>query len=306
MCPLNAGCTDSQCYCNNGYTWSQASKACIEATSPSGAETRAGNQQPEWTCNDTALTVCQVGKDHLCFSLTENEHCGSCDNTCAVNEQCFNGQCIPVTPDTSSIVTTISTTPVSSGIQTCSVNSDCKVTTAGKAILTSKHEVMTCQNGQCLPACNTGWTNCAANGNIACHDTSSDPNNCGRCGNVCTSGSCSYGICQQPKPIVTMNPKIVVQQIQPSWSGSWTGYITYSFDMSFTLDSSGKSVTGSYAGGQGSLSGTLSTDGKTINGQARWKGGTPMTFQFVMATDGQSFTGYYQDSSGSHPWTGHR
>jgi hypothetical protein len=45
-----------------------------------------------------------------------------------------------------------------------------------------------------VPNCGPGQAVCDASG--ACFDLTSDPNNCGACGNVCASGSCVAGQCQ--------------------------------------------------------------------------------------------------------------
>ena len=46
-------------------------------------------------------------------------------------------------------------------------------------------------SGSCGIACDTGYTNC----NGKCVNEQTDANNCGSCGNVCSSGTCSNGVC---------------------------------------------------------------------------------------------------------------
>jgi hypothetical protein len=66
---------------------------------------------------------------------------------------------------------------------------------------------MTCDNGQTLDidsctcvssgggGCVSPLTNCGDSQNLNCVDTSSDPQNCGSCGNACDSGSCTDSTC---------------------------------------------------------------------------------------------------------------
>ena len=49
-----------------------------------------------------------------------------------------------------------------------------------------------CENGTCSWICGSGLTYCQPG---VCANTSSDPNNCGVCGNVCHGGHCSNGSC---------------------------------------------------------------------------------------------------------------
>jgi sulfatase modifying factor 1 len=53
-----------------------------------------------------------------------------------------------------------------------------------------------CAGGVCAFVCPSGSGNCDADDGNGCEATlDSDPNNCGRCGTVCLSGTCASGVC---------------------------------------------------------------------------------------------------------------
>jgi len=59
------------------------------------------------------------------------------------------------------------------------------------------HATTVCSNSQCSPGvCDSGYDNCNQNAQDGCEiKLASDPKHCGKCGNVCGSGSCEAGIC---------------------------------------------------------------------------------------------------------------
>ncbi|MDQ2652151.1 MAG: hypothetical protein M3Z20_03815, partial [Chloroflexota bacterium] len=52
---------------------------------------------------------------------------------------------------------------------------------------------MACAGGECVAIGCGDLTDCT--GNLDCTDLDSDPDNCGTCGNVCTSGICESATC---------------------------------------------------------------------------------------------------------------
>jgi hypothetical protein len=56
--------------------------------------------------------------------------------------------------------------------------------------------VAACNAGACSYTCETGYSVCST-GCCTCGDTQTDPNNCGYCGHVCTTGdTCTAGVCE--------------------------------------------------------------------------------------------------------------
>jgi len=341
-CPSNAQCKESLCYCNDGYGWSDKDQRCEPDTVPTAGQTQGstGGSGSVWTCENPSLTACP---DHYCYDLSNDpSHCGSCDNTCATGQDCVSGKCTGGSG--TSMVTSqsacngqpvdLQTDNVNCGscgnvcdpcmpcqqgtcqykvgtCDYCTAASDCVGTRYPTTDFTLNHYAWVCAKlpsnafKTCYVDCAASYTNCHQASFIpTCYNLQTDPGNCGSCGKTC-SGSCVNGACKAAMSVVTQSSNAIVRQVMPSWGGSWTGHITYDFDMSLTVNTD-SSVTGTYASGQGTLKGILSSDGSVINCQASWKGGNPMSCQFTMNADGKSFTGYYTDSSGAHSWTGHR
>jgi hypothetical protein len=56
-----------------------------------------------------------------------------------------------------------------------------------------------CSGGKCVKPCRTGYIDCNKDMTDGCEVSFvNDANNCGGCGNVCGSGSCSFGQCSPP------------------------------------------------------------------------------------------------------------
>ena len=190
VCPTNARCGDSQCYCKDGYDWSAADSACVKNTAPAAEATGSQNEAGGWTC-PTDMTACEdnPGERPNCYTLTEDNHCGSCDNACPIDQACMNGQCVPSQTDVNAPTTTI-----------CNSDSDCKVTSEQKLLLQQEHEKMICVQGNCVPACISGYSNCDGDLQNGCEAyLLTDTSNCGACGTTCTGGkSCINGGCVCP------------------------------------------------------------------------------------------------------------
>ena len=75
----------------------------------------------------------------------------------------------------------------------CETDSDCYVGTCNKGMCSGSSEGGSSESPS-VPDCDSGQTMCSG----SCVYTSSDANNCGSCGNYCSSGVCSHGSCTTP------------------------------------------------------------------------------------------------------------
>jgi hypothetical protein len=121
------------------------------------------------SCNDLVFTPAGACKSGVCQAGTAQ----TCANACSVaSGGCTDG----CTPDALKCTT-------SSLIQQCDANGNWK-------------DYQSCKtNETCISAvcrCTAPRTSCPS----GCVNTQTDANNCGGCGTVCSSGTCSAGVCQ--------------------------------------------------------------------------------------------------------------
>jgi hypothetical protein len=137
-----------------------------------------------------------------------------------------------------------------------------------------------CQKGQCSASCASGLIWC----NGVCRNLYMDSANCGSCGVSCGAGaSCQNGVC--------MITTVVTPAL--SWAGHWTTQTSSTTEMDL-VQNADMSVTGSYSGGRGKISGSTYGYPPVLTGTWSWDGGTPAPLVFRMSSDGNSFTGTYR------------
>lgn len=145
-------------------------------------------------CNNTCI-----------FTQSDPSHCGNCTFNCSalpnvMSSGCASGQC------TSFICNT--------GYAHCSSNptTGCETTTYNDTgncgncginctnLIGVNATTSYCNTSRCFYSCANYWMRNCGNWVTGCTiDTSSDNNNCGSCGNMCTSGNlCMMGVCVGP------------------------------------------------------------------------------------------------------------
>ena len=167
------------------------------------------------------LTVC----GYYCFNTnTDTNNCGSCSRACGAGMSCVAGVCSCPASQILCGVTCVNTetdrnncggcgttcpagTHCSGSICRCDVGNPCGGTCANTE--TDNYNCggcgVTCSGGQTCVAgvctapttalCPKYQTACLFKGSVICVDLNTDDSNCGSCGNVCTTGSCSGGVC---------------------------------------------------------------------------------------------------------------
>jgi hypothetical protein len=155
---------------------------------------------PGWTdCNGVASDGCEIatGSDPL--------NCGTCGNACTLSgshatPSCDIGVCSIVCDagwdDCNGILTDGCEVPVSADPLNCG--------SCGNVCTTVPHGSTSCTSGACALACAAGWGNCNGVWADGCElDVTSDPLNCGVCGNACPIGPCAGGGCTMATGEVT-------------------------------------------------------------------------------------------------------
>jgi hypothetical protein len=188
--PLNCGTCGKICPSSGGTA------TCIAKTCA-----LSGCVAPYLDCNGLVADGCEVNKN------TDAKNCGDCGTVCNLqNAQsiCSNGKC--------------AIDSCNAGFADCDglVDNGCEVNTntnpdhcGGCAAACSKNNgAPTCALGACSIACNPGFENCDANVANGCEiNTSSNTDNCGSCGNICSAtggtpncviGKCGISACNTP------------------------------------------------------------------------------------------------------------
>ena len=151
-------CPQGQICCNNVCV--AGAICCGDSACPAGTSC-CGNSQAGYTCCGSGELCC----NNNCVD-SNVLHCGACNNVCGDGQTCQNGAC----------VCQASYAPCADNL-CCAPGTVCCSNSAGKICLASGPE-WSCCNNQVVGVL-------------------SDPNNCGRCGNVCGSNQkCVSGACE--------------------------------------------------------------------------------------------------------------
>jgi hypothetical protein len=223
-CGANSTCNaDGTCSCYPNYNncpGGDAGAVCVQVlldnnncggcgiVCPSGESCLGG----ACTCH---LTTCQSGDAGAVCTDPESDplNCGMCGHACPTGENCVLGECSCMPSLTIAQCTTDGglacvdlTTDDNNcggcGIM-CAANQHCAAPGGAGGVCVC--DVDAGPGEPLLPIDNCGGT---------CQDTTSDPFNCGGCGNVCVSGSCilgdaGAGICNCPLPYTQCGPDCV-------------------------------------------------------------------------------------------------
>lgn len=198
----------------------------------------------------SGLTECNMA----CVNLqTSNDHCGTCNSSCAPNESCVAGSCMAELTCTSPEMDCGgSCTDVRSDSNNCGrcgiqcgegescTRGSCEPPVCGMDLPDRCEDICTdfnvdnrncgrcgnacagdarCVNGSCEATCPNSL--CEVDGNQECIDTNTDAAHCGGCGNVCDAGEvCNGGTCGCPSGQVECGGRCVDTDSDAAHCGS--------------------------------------------------------------------------------------
>lgn len=136
-------------------------------------------RQPEVACGDGCHDV-----------LTDVANCGACGHACAALQKCYGGTCSAICPSGTVVCAGACIEP-NADRNHCGATPGCGEDGGSAGRVCGPYE--SCFGNQCLAdGCSGDRTLC----NGRCVDATSDPANCGACGNRCGSGKhCTGQIC---------------------------------------------------------------------------------------------------------------
>lgn len=198
--------------CDDSCTEKNPCMVCRQNQCQSNCPDPADFCQDNGVCGHCDASKCQQlvnGKCVGCDATCETCENGQCVSTCSSGQTCCVGQCLRCCQSTCNHATGLCTGTECSASETCCPDGTCAdlqgdVMNCGACGHTC-NEIEACIQGTCqedcraadAPPCADGSMCCpSALGRYACIDISSDPQNCGSCGNECDPGeTCSDGIC---------------------------------------------------------------------------------------------------------------
>ncbi|MBI2972040.1 MAG: lytic murein transglycosylase [Candidatus Aenigmarchaeota archaeon] len=185
-----AVCTGSRWCFNN---------QCIDCTSPYA------------NCDGNSANGCEANVQN------DNNNCGACGAACSGSERCSSGRCTPTTDSCAAYSSTCTACTSQSSCGYCGddnscrtggisgpgtgscaewkfVSSQCAAPVCDENACNGKYW---CYNSQCA-ACTASFANCNGDSGDGCEiNTNTDSNNCGSCGNACSTGEqCIGGTCR--------------------------------------------------------------------------------------------------------------
>jgi hypothetical protein len=152
------------------------------ATPPLGGVSACSGTTCTFTCTAAGTTTC----GNACVTLqTDNNNCGSCANVCGPGTTCSAAHCA---------------CNASSGCAGCCSNATTCEPLASESATSCGAAGATCAGCGPNQVCTSGACTCNSAFPTACSGTCANPltdvNNCGRCGHVCSPGTCANGLCQ--------------------------------------------------------------------------------------------------------------
>jgi hypothetical protein len=201
LCGANGSCpTGLSCcgpICVNEQTDPDNCNGCGDECAP-GEACIAGECKARSSCHGgpvcgTSEQCCATG---CANTNSDPRNCGACGRICQTGETCAGGEC--------SSPMSCHGAPACLPPQQCCEDGCTDTSSDPKNCSTCGHACLpgqSCIESQCLsgPSCHgepscTGGQTCCSEG---CTDTSSDPENCGKCGTTCTSEqTCTKGMCK--------------------------------------------------------------------------------------------------------------
>ena len=159
------------------------------------------------------LADCDGDLDNECETnlLTDDEHCGTCENECSLphaTAECSGGSCIIATDDDDQPLCTAPWLDCNGEPEDgCEVNSeeDPDNCSACGVRCTDSNGTPSCENGECGSECDTGFADCE--GDYRCEtNLQTSVNSCGSCDKECSDeegspwcrdGECGFTICDE-------------------------------------------------------------------------------------------------------------
>jgi hypothetical protein len=181
-CDEKATCRAGECVPARVLPMELAKTACEQVdASPPNACPPPGDPPPMMVACNSGYADCNGKSDDGCEAdLSQNEHCGSCDNACSARRTCSAGIC-----------------SCPEGTHDC--NGECVSNGAASSCGASctpcpvpAHASAVCTAGRCDISCDSGYSACGGH----CLTSFTDDDNCGSCGNACGADQgCQDGKC---------------------------------------------------------------------------------------------------------------
>ncbi len=167
-------CGDCGIACTNPH----GETSCVDGSCSPTCNTNWGN------CDQNSTNGCEADL------LNDDDHCGSCTNSCGDGYSCVSGDCVPDS--------------CPSGTANCDADPDCETNIytddahcgACDIACVNPHGTTDCVDGSCYITCASGWDDCDGNTTNGCERQLGTDSDCASCGDSCgTDKSCQGGAC---------------------------------------------------------------------------------------------------------------